>query len=132
MPSDNETVDWRRLREFAGVDLSSSFVLSWYFESDTLFIDCDVLLLPDHPFYEKPRPAEKVCIRPAIIEFPFCESVAVDGSRSGDDLRSFVSDIGHGAITGMQRCADGRYELYGEFGTVSIEAERPVMRLKGP
>jgi hypothetical protein len=32
----------------------------------------------------------------------------------------------------MQRRADGRYELGGEFGTVIIEAERPVLKLKGP
>ena len=32
-------------------------------------VDVDLLLQPDHPFYERPRPAEKVCIRPALIEF---------------------------------------------------------------
>jgi len=132
MSADSETIDWRKLREFAGVDLASSFVLSWHFESDTLLIDSDILLLPDHPFYEKPRPAEKVCIRPAIIEFPFCEDVVLDGSSGSSDLKTFVSELGHGAITGMQRCADGRYELRGNFGTVHIEAERPVLRLKGP
>ena len=132
MSGDNEAVDWRKLREFAAVDLTSSFVLSWQFETDTLFIDTDILLLPDHPFYEKPRPAEKVCIRPAIIEFPFCVDVALDGSAGGGDVNSLVSELGHGAITGMQRRADGRYELRGAFGTVSIQAERPVLRLKGP
>lgn len=67
MPDDSATVDWRMLREFAGVDLTGSFVLTWHMEVDTLFIDSDILLLPEHPFYEKPRPAEKKCIRPAII-----------------------------------------------------------------
>ncbi|HSN51820.1 MAG TPA: hypothetical protein VLS87_04775 [Woeseiaceae bacterium] len=131
MPGASETIDWRRLREFAGVDLTGSFVLTWYLEADTLFIDSDILLLPTHPFYEKPRPAEKVCIRPAILEFPFCTGVSVDGSTGGSDIRAFVSRLGHGAISGMQRYDDGRYELQGEFGTVTIEAERPVLRLKG-
>ena len=132
MPADNDAVDWRKLREFAGVDLAGSFVLTWHFESDTLFVDCDVLLQPEHAFFEKPRPAEKVCIRPAIIEFPFCVGVSLVGAPVSDDIRHLVSRLGHGAISGMQRRADGRYELGGEFGTVIVEAERPVLKLKGP
>ena len=132
MSGDNDAIDWRSLREFANVDLTRSFVLSWHFEAETLFIDMDIHLLPDHPFYEKPRPAEKVCIRAALVEFPFCVDVCVDESTGGDDISTFVSRLGHGAITGFQRRADGRYEIQGDFGTVTIEAERPVMRLKGP
>jgi hypothetical protein len=131
MPGDSEAIDWRKLREFAGVDLTGSFVLTWSLEAGTLFIDSDVLLLPAHPFYEKPRPAEKVCIRPAVMEFPFCAGMSVDGFAGSSDIRDCMSRLGHGAIRGMQRCADGRYELRGEFGTVIIEAERPVLRLKG-
>jgi hypothetical protein len=131
MPDDSATVDWRMLREFAGVDLTGSFVLTWHMEVDTLFIDSDILLLPEHPFYEKPRPAEKKCIRPAIIEFPFCTGVSMDGSKGSDDIKCFVSGLGHGAINGMQRDDNGRYEIQGEFGTVTIDAERPVLRLKG-
>ena len=132
MSGNDEAVDWRKLREFAGVDLASSFVLTWHFEAGTLFVDADILLLPEHPFYEKPRPAEKVCIRPAIIEFPFCTDVSGDGSAGGDNLKDSVRQLGHGSISGMRPCGDGRYELRGEFGTVIIDAERPVLRLKGP
>ena len=132
MSGNDESVDWRKLREFAGVDLAHSFVLSWQFEAGTLFIDSDILLLPDHPFYEKPRPAEKVCIRPAIIEFPFCTGIAAEGSPVSGNLNDGVKQLGHGAISGMRLCGDGRYELRGEFGTVIIDAERPVLRLKGP
>ena len=132
MSADNEAVDWRSLREFADMDLTRSFVLSWHFEAETLFVDTDVLLLPDHPFYEKPRPAEKVCIRPALIEFPFCVDIRVAGSPSVGDISALVSKIGHGAITGLQRRGDGRYEIRGDFGAVVIEAERPILRLKGP
>lgn len=132
MSGNDESVDWRELREFAGVDLASSFVLTWHFEADTLFVDADILLLPDHPFFETPRPAEKVCIRPAIIEFPFCTGVSGGGSTVGDKPKHAVTQLGHGAISGMRLCGDGRYELRGEFGTVIIDAERPVLRLKGP
>lgn len=130
MASDQDAVDWRKLREFAEVDLAQSFVLSWHYEAGAVLIDIDLLLLPDHPFYEKPRPAEKVCIRPALIEFPFCE--AVKAGSDEDDISAVVDGLGIGAISGLRLLADRRYEISGEFGDVEIEAERPLLRLKGP
>lgn len=132
MTAGNDVVDWRRLREFAGVDVVNSFVLSWGWHRGTLSIDVDLRLTEEHPFYEKPRPAEKVCIRPAIIDFPYCESVAVNGNRLQAPLAAAVSSIGIGAIGGLVRQHDGPYELSGEFGTVRIDAERPILRLRGP
>jgi hypothetical protein len=130
MASSTEAVDWRKLREFADVDLEQSFVLSWNYEAGALLVDIDLLLLPDHPFYEKPRPAEKVCIRPALIEFPLCE--AVRAGAGGADIEAIVAGLGVGAITGLRLLADGQYEIKGVFGDVEIEAERPLLRLKGP
>lgn len=130
MASDQEAVDWRKLREFADVDLAQSFVLSWHYEAGAMLIDIDLVLLPDHPFYEKPRPAEKGCIRPALIEFPFCE--AVKAGSDEDDISATVAGLGIGAISGLRLLADGHYEIRGEFGVVEIEAERPLLRLKGP
>jgi hypothetical protein len=124
--------DWRELREFAAVDLSRSFALSWEVHSDALLIDVDVLLTPEHPFYETPRPKEKVCIRPAIIEFPFCEGVASDDVPAETKPASAVKRLKNGAITGLRQLGDGRYEISGEFGAVIIEAERPILRLKNP
>lgn len=132
MSDDDESVDWRKLREFADVDLTKSFVLSWQAEAGTVFIDVDVHLLPDHPFYEKPRPAEKVCIRPALIEFPYCEAVTSDGQGEMADIGTAVEQLGLGAIQGLRRLGSGRYEIRGEFGTVQLDAERPVLRLKSP
>jgi hypothetical protein len=124
--------DWRDLREFAAVDLSRSFVLSWDVHSDAFLIDVDVLLLPEHPFYETPRPKEKVCIRPAVIEFPFCQRVSTDGVSAGTKPAAAVKQLKNGAISGLRRVSDGRYEISGTFGAVLIEAERPILRLKGP
>ena len=126
-----EATDWRKLREFAAVDLTQSFVLSWHVETETLFVDIDLYLTPEHPFYEQPRPAEKVCIRPAFIEFQFCEGLCLVGRTDGD-LYATASSLDHGNIDGFRRLADGRYEMRGEFGTVFIDAERPLLRLKGP
>ena len=129
MSDSDETIEWRQLREFAAVDLTRSFVLSWHIESGTLIIDIDLYLMPEHPFYEKPRPAEKVCIRPAYIEFPFCESLRRDGGPEGE-LVDIVSNFGLGALTNLRRLCDAHYEISGEFGTVFVDAERPLLRLK--
>jgi hypothetical protein len=43
-----------------------------------------------------------------------------------------ISQLGHGAIAGLRTLADGRYEINGDFGVVLVDAERPILRLKGP
>ena len=129
--SDDGKISWRQLREFADVDLTKSFVLSWHTEGETLVIDIDLYLEAEHPFYEKPRPAEKNCIRPASIEFPYCEKLQAD-VVDGDEVLEITGKIGHGAINDLNVLDDGRYAIIGEFGTVSVIAERPILRLKGP
>ncbi len=123
--------DWRQLREFAAVDLNQSFILSWSLESELLLIDVDLFLTKDHPFYEKPRPAEKFCIRPAIIEFPYCEGISVVGESKASSAE-LVRRLKHGLIEGLKRFDGGQYEISGKFGTVLVSAERPILRLKGP
>ena len=127
-----EAIDWRELREFAAVDLTQSFILSWEMQSGLLLVDVDLFLIPEHPSYEEPRPAEKVCIRPAVIEFPLCEAIESDRIQAGPDPTAAVAKLGHGAIDGVRRLVDGRYEISGVFGVVLVDAERPVIRLKGP
>lgn len=126
----DDSVDWRKLREFAGTDLSRSFVLSWNVEGDSLCVEVDLFLTPTHPFYEKPRPAEKVCIRPAVIEFPYCEALALDGEHGGEPIDTVAARLGLGAISGLVRRDEGPFEIRGRFGRVSIDAERPILRLR--
>lgn len=112
--------NWRQLREFRAVDLCGSYVVAWSIEAETLLLDIDLQLTAEHPFYEKPRPAEKVCIRPAVIEFPFCAKPAS------------TAELDIGRIDDLNVLADGHYELSGEFGIIEIDAERPILRLKAP
>lgn len=126
----DDAVDWRALREFAGVELDRSYVLSWHTEGDSLLIDVDLVLQPEHPFYERPRPAEKRCIRPAIIEFPYCDSVRLDGAGPDVPLNSAVAGLRLGAIAGFKRQHEGPFIISGEFGEVYIDAERPILRLR--
>ena len=131
MSDDATNISWRQLREFADVDLTQSFVLSWHGEGEMLVVDIDLVLEPEHPFYEKPRPAEKMCIRPAFIEFPYCEELQSAQSGSGE-VAEISGKLGPGAISDLVVLDDGRYAISGEFGTVSLVAERPILRLKGP
>jgi hypothetical protein len=126
-----QSTDWRLLREFAAVDLEQSFILSWEIRSGTLLVDIDLHLLPEHPFFEKPRPAEKVCIRPAVIEFPLCDNIQVDGSAGNIDMDNAVATLGLGSIRGLRRLQDGHYEISGAFGLVLVDADRPLLRIKG-
>ena len=130
MTDHNANVSWRDLREFAGVDLAKSFILSWHVEAETLVIDIDLYLEPEHPFYETPRPAEKVCIRAAYIEFPYCDILQQDGEEAGKPV-DIVEDLEHGAIAELAVVDEGRYALSGDFGTVFVSAGRPVLRLTG-
>lgn len=123
-------VNWRQLREFAGVDLGGSYILSWYLQGEALLLDIDLCLETEHPFYETPLPAESACIRPAVIEFPYCGLVGLNGAahRKPSEI---LEEIGLGAIRDLHVPADGCYELHGEFGTVLITAGPPILRLKG-
>ncbi len=118
------------MQEFTGVVLDKSFVLSWHTASEQFSIDVDLQLAETHPKYEKPRPAEKVCIRPAIIEFPYCDAVLIDG-RPVSVIAEAAAELRHGSIRGLRRLPDNRYEISGDFGVVTIAAERPLVRIKG-
>jgi hypothetical protein len=123
-----DTTDWTELLEFKAVDLTQSFVLSWSIGAGSLLVDVDLCLSPDHAFYEKPRPSEKACYRPAIIDFPHCEA-ATDSAGMGRLVDS-VRRLRPGKVNGLLRTGEGRYEISGEFGRVVIRAERPMVRLK--
>ena len=48
----------------------------------------------------------------------------------GDDGTEISGELGVGAIHDLVVQDDGRYAISGEFGTVSVTAERPILRLK--
>lgn len=124
------SVGWQQLREFRGIDVSRSYVLSWRLDRDVLLLDTDVELRPEHPFYEPPRRREKACVRSAVIEFPCCAGIRVDGSTAGETAPAVVARLGGGAIRDLTRRDGGPYVISGAFGVVEIDAERPILRLQ--
>jgi len=126
----DNTTDWKQLREFNAVDLTMSFVVSWGLEAESLLIDVDLCLGPQHVFYEKPRPSETACYHPAIIEFPDCTMAKETNDNDDGPVSGTISALPAGRISGLRRIGEGRYEICGTFGTVVIVAERPMVRLK--
>ena len=129
--SDDET-NWTEFREFSTVDLEQSFVVAWETDGESLMIDLDVVLRPGHAFYEEPRPAEGACFRPAVIEFPLCTQITGPGKDGNDKVAEALKSLKSGRIAGLRRTGKGHYAISGEFGTVTIVAERPLLRLKAP
>lgn len=128
MVDTEQTVDWRRLREFADVDLEQSFVLSWHVGAGALRVEVDLCLLPSHPFYERPRPNEERCIRPASIEFPDCSAFGRAGEVAAEAPAERAAGLGQGAIDSLNILNDGRYRFRGKFGEVYVRAGRPILR----
>ena len=123
--------DWRALREFRNVDLTASFVLSWRVAGGSLRLDVDLCLLPQHPFYEAPRPAQRACYHAAIVEFPGCTALAMrQPGNAGPSPAQVAGELGLGRISGFERTSDGVYEIRGAFGEVEIRSDRPLLRLK--
>lgn len=126
-----DTTDWRQLREFRGVDLGESFVLSWRIEDGSLRLDVDLCLLPQHPFYEAPRPSQRACYHAATVEFPACTALGVrHRGGAGTPPSQVAKELGLGRIAGLRRTSDGVYEMRGAFGQVEIRADRPLLRLR--
>jgi hypothetical protein len=126
-----KSTNWTELREFRAVDLSESFVLSWAAHSGSLQIDLDLFLCPEHAFYERPRPKQRACYRPAVLEFPYCSRIVSTASRgNADAVSAIAAKLTAGKISGLRLVDDGHYEISGAFGKVEIHAERPILRLR--
>lgn len=125
-----EITNWKKFREFRAVDLAQSFVLSWDMDFDSLLIDLDLFLCPDHAFFEAPRPAEQACFRPAVMEFPSCSSMILDEAGDALSLSDAIASLSHGRIDDLILIGDGHYEITGEFGRVEIVSERLILRMK--
>ncbi len=70
-------------------------------------------------------------LRSACIEFPHCEELRSDAVE-GEEVTEITEKLSHGSIGDLSVLDDGQYAISGEFGTVSVVAERPILRLKGP
>lgn len=121
---------WQDLREFRDVDLAASYILSWSFQAETLQLEVDLVLLADHPLYEKPRPSQTHCLRAAVIEFPVVDALLLDGQSSAEaSPGELLAGLKPGLLQTLVVQDEGHYVLAGDFGTVAFQSERPVLRI---
>jgi len=125
-----EMTGWTKLREFKAVDLASSYALSWHMTGHALVIDLDLCLTAEHPFYVAPRRLRQDCVQPALLEFPHCSRLSrADAPVRAGDPAEIALGMRPGRIHGLQLVDDGHYEMSGDFGSVRIQSERPILRL---
>lgn len=126
----SDAVSWEAFREFRGIDLEASFLLSATMTGDMLKLEVDLVLTPDHALFEKPRPAQKACVRAGIVEFPYLDSLSIDeNSIDSADVAPSLALLQPGKIASLEVTGEGNYLLTGEFGTVAFESGRPVLHI---
>ncbi len=126
----SDAVSWTEFREFRGIDLEASFLLSATLLGDMLKLELDLVLTPEHALYEKPRPAQKACVRAGIVEFPYLDRLAVDDQAILTETAvSALASLEPGRISALSVAGEGSYLLSGEFGTVAFESGRPVLHI---
>lgn len=126
----SDTVSWKEFREFRGVDLEASFLLSAATMGDTLRLEFDLVLTPEHALYETPRPAQKACVRAGTVEFPYLDSLTIDDRAvEPADTASSLASLQPGKVASLVVTGEGNYLLTGEFGTVAFESGRPILHI---
>lgn len=82
---------------FDGVLTTDSFILGWHREGDRLIFVLEASLWPGHPDYERPRPDEWTCYKPARLVFEgvhsiegLPEMVSAPRSKDADGTRTLV------------------------------------------
>jgi hypothetical protein len=118
---------------FAGLQLDDTFVLAWDRSADALTFFVLASLLPDHPEYSPPAGGEWSCYRAGLIQFRGVTSV-VDllAQASLAPATDAVGAVDYGCIDHLSMTEPGKYRVCGEFGTVSVAAEKVVVILAPP
>jgi hypothetical protein len=120
---------WREMAAFTGVDLEDSFIKGWQLSADSFVIELEASLWPEHPSYESPIKGNYTCYKPARLVFPSARQVS--GLRPMSDVRATRDpngSIDYGTIDVLTG-SGARYRVVGEFGSVTLESDAPVLQL---
>src|SRR6185312_1619426 len=118
-------IDYTRMPGLEGIYLEDSFVLDIAASDGAVEFALDAVLTPRHPLYHAPREGEQYCFRKLRLRFP--RTVEVDWNRRSRDVRvdaSGETDLGH--IESFSRSGE-RYHLFGDWGSVEIRSDAPVL-----
>ncbi len=123
MLSRSTPMDWQEIKTFDGIDLSESYILSWFTEDKQVAFRVDFVLSPEHPAYSPPPPTEYACFRLGTLSFNGVGSV--DGLPELSKVRAATDASGefdYGHVESLSFYS-GIYEVGFEFGIAKIEAE---------
>ena len=132
-PLTSETVTtptpYHDLPSFRGYYLEDSYVLAIHLSGNELAFDLEVVLLSDHPEYARPKPGEQHCYRRSRLSFGRPSEIRFDGPTA---LRPTVDPDGSvdlGNIDSLTRTKDGRFAIAGDWGSIEVRSEPPVIEL---
>ena len=121
-----------KIKAFEDILLEDTFVFSWHHSSESLVFDVLASLLQSHPDAVAPGSGDWACYRPALIEFAGVSSVsgllpqeAVHATRDAD------GSVDYGCIDEISLIGPGSYRIAGEFGVVTVAADRVSLVIGG-
>jgi hypothetical protein len=123
--------NWTAMPAFHGLDLSESFISSWEHHENSLLVEADFVLTPDHPSFRPPVPDEWACFKRGKLTFPNVRSTK--GLRSMAEVRPAIDATGerdYGHFDSFVERAPGTFEVSGDFGTFTVESEQPIVEIR--
>ncbi len=105
---------------FKGIDLNDSFVLSWHQGENELTFGLEASIWPESRYYEKPKPNEYTCYKPAILLFKNFKEL--NGLLELNQVKVVTDASGekdYGNIDNLEENNNG-FLVEGDFGSVSI------------
>ena len=108
------------MKEFEGIDLNDSFVLSWEQIGNHIIFNLEASIWPESKHYSMPKPDEYTCYKPARLVFGGVSDVsglsAMENTRSTFDPDN---EVDYGNIDDLVKTSEG-FLVYGDFGEVVI------------
>ncbi len=111
------------------VYLEDSYVLSIQTDEENNFITflLEIVLLEEHPLYTEPLVSEAYCYKKGKLSFPNTQSYSLVRSNA-EPVKDPDGSIDYGNIDEMY-LKDNSYFLSGEWGTLTITSDSPVITL---
>ena len=121
-----------KIEAFEDVLLEDTFVFSWRQSSESLVFEVLASLLQSHPDAAAPASGDWACYRPALIEFAGVSSVSgLLPQEAVSATRDASGTVDYGCIDELSCTSPGNYRIAGEFGVVTVAAERVSLLLSG-
>ena len=112
------------------VYLEDSYVLGLHVTPDAVSFELDVVLRRGHPLYEAPKPGDRYCMQRGTLVFRRPREVRLERSDA-TPATDASGQLDYGNIDGFEIVAERTYYLFGEWGSLQISSELPVLTFSG-